>query len=81
MGRKKKGDMSANKIRVSFTIDPNLVEALTQLANEQGKKLSSISEDAIREYLENHSVEYTVNIKPEVKQLKRGVYVEPASTH
>jgi predicted DNA-binding protein len=75
MGRKKKGDMSANKIKISFTINPELVETLTEIADKNGRKLSSLIEEAVEKYLEGTPT------KPVKTEIKRRVYVEPASTH
>lgn len=51
MGRKKKGDMSPKKVRVSYTLDPTLVSQMETVAEMNSRSVSSIFEEAVQKFL------------------------------
>ena len=79
MGRKKKGDMSAKKIRVSYTINPDLVDKMLQIAKKHGQPASAIFEEAVEHFLE--LVKEQEAEKPEPKRLLRRSNDEPTPAH
>jgi hypothetical protein len=83
MGRKKKGDMSANKIRVSYTIDPGLVEKISLIAQAHNQKMSAVFEEAVENFIILVEEQEGIKEKPiEPKRtLLRRPNVESAPTH
>ena len=51
MGRKPKGDMSPKKIRVSYTIDPRLVDKMALIATKHNQKMSAVFEEAVENFI------------------------------
>jgi hypothetical protein len=51
MGRKRKGDMSPKKVRVSYTLSPDLVVRMEEFAGLNSRSASSVFEEAVEKFL------------------------------
>jgi len=78
MGRKKRGDMSSKKIRISYTIYPELVDRIHLLAKTHHQSVSSVFEEAVLHFLDlvekeaQETVEEIIEIEaPKQSRLKR----------
>jgi len=77
MGRKKRGDMSPKKIRVSYTIDPRLIDKMALIATQHNQKMSAVFEEAVETFV--NLVEKQEEVKP--KSLLRRPNVESSIPH
>lgn len=77
MGRKKKGDLSPKKVRVSYTINPDLIDQMALIAGKHGQKMSAVFEEAV----ENFLILVEKQEEPQPKRLLRRANVEPTPTH
>jgi len=85
MGRKKKGDMSAKKVRVSYTIKPELNDEIITLADKYSQSVSSVFEEAIEYFLqavkqkELEKAEKVIEIVIEEKEAEKVIEVPKQS--
>lgn len=75
MGRKKRGDMSPKKIRISYTISPELIDRMNSLAKAHHQSVSSVFEEAVIHFLDLVDKEFQEPIEeviePPKSRLKR----------
>jgi len=84
MGRKKKGDMSAKKIRVSYTIKPELNDEIIALADKHSQSVSSVFEEAVEYFLElvkKTELEKQAKVEEPKRSLLRRPNVESPVAH
>jgi predicted transcriptional regulator len=85
MGRKKKGDLSPKKIRVSYTIKPELNDEIIALADKHSQSVSSVFEEAIEYFLqavkqkELEKAEKVIEIVIEEKEAEKVIEVPKQS--